>query len=110
MLDRIDISPVSQRSPVGFHIMFIAGPVFLKGTLAHDRLADNQGGAVFLLLGSSQSLPDLLHDVPSPRLVFHLSILVHDNATLSRELDIVGIIEHDQVVQSEVACDTTNAL
>ena len=95
----------------------VARAIFLQGTLTHDSLTDDEGRALLLLLSSVESLTNLSHivtidldDIPTPSLVLHLCVLVHHNATLCRELDVVGIVEHDEVVQTEVTCDTTNTL
>ena len=95
----------------------VACAVCAEGTLTHYGLTDDEGRAILLLLGSIESLTNLSHvvtvdldDIPAPSLVLHLCILVHYNATLCRELDVVGIVEHDKVVQTEVAGDTTNTL
>ena len=52
---------------------------------------------------------DLLHE-PAPSLIFLGSILTGHHLCLSRELDIVGIVEHDEVVETEVTGSTASTL
>jgi len=102
---------------VSIDASLVACAVCAESTLTHYGLTDDEGRAILLLLGSIESLTDLSHvvtvdldDIPAPSLVLHLCILVHYDATLCRELDVVGIVEHDEVVQTEVAGDTTYTL
>ena len=117
MLDCIYVSVTTERSAVSIDASLVACAVCAESTLTHYGLSDDEGRAVLLLLGSIERLTNLsyvvtvdLDDVPAPSLVLHLCILVHYNATLCRELDVVRIVEHDEVVQTEVTGDTTNTL
>ena len=117
MLDGINVSVATERSTVSIDASLVACAVCAESTLTHYGLTDDEGRAILLLLGSIESLTNLSHvvtidldDIPAPSLVLHLCILVHYNATLCRELDVVRIVEHDKVVQTEVTSDTTNTL
>ena len=48
--------------------------------------------------------------VPSPSAVFLLSVFVHHHATLCRELYVVGVVEHDKVVEFQHSSDASCAL
>ena len=72
-------------------------------------------GLLFLCVG--KSLADLVWiitvdngHVPSPGTILGLCVFIHHFLALCRELDVVGVIEHDEVVQSEDASQTTCAL
>ena len=51
-----------------------------------------------------------LYYVPSPRLILGGGVLAHDHSALCRELDVVGVVEHDEVVEAEVAGDASDTL
>ena len=51
-----------------------------------------------------------LDDVPVPSAVFGSRILGHHLRNGGRQLDVVGVVEHDEVVQSEFAGNTADAL
>ena len=117
MLDCINVSIATERSTVSVDASLVACAVCAEGTLTHYCLTDDEGRAVLLLLSSIECLTNLsyvvtvdLDDIPAPSLVLHLCILIHYNATFCRELDVVRIVEHDEVVQTEVTGDTTNTL
>ncbi len=80
-------------------------------------MTDNQAGTLLLslcLLDGFANLVDivavnLLH-IPSPSLILLGGVLAGYHFCLGRQLNIVGIIEHDEVVQSEVTGNTACAL
>ena len=80
-------------------------------------MADDQRGALFLGLCLLDGLTNLVNvvtvnllHVPSPGLVLLGGVLRGHHLGLRRELDVVGVVEHDEVVQSQVAGNTACAL
>ena len=85
--------------------------------LAHHALSDNEYRTVCNGLGLIESLTDLAavvsvdgDDMPSPCAVFHRSILIHHITALRRQLDVVRVIEHHKVAESESSRHATCAL
>ena len=77
---------------------------------AHDGAADDDGGALGLGDGLVQGVGQgdgigtvTLDDVPVPGAVFHGCILVAHGVTVGGQLHCVAVIEHDQVVEPQVA-------
>ena len=108
---------LAQRHPVRGALALEAAAVGLHRPLAHDGLADDQAGLVLLGDGLGQGGADLVWVVafngrhaPAPGLILLGGILVRDGAGIRGELDIVGIVEHDQVAQAEEPGDAACAL
>lgn len=92
-------------------------PVGGDGSLAHHGVADDEGGAFLLGLGLGDGVGDGvgigavdLQHVPVPGTVFGCHILVVHSVDHRRELHAVAVIEHDQVVETEVTGDTAGTL
>ena len=102
---------------MGLAVALVAGAVLLEGALAHDALADDEGRLALDGLGGLDGLADLggvvavdLEDLPAEGAVLGGRVFVHHHLGLGGELDVVGIIEHDKVVQAEDAGDAGRAL
>ena len=100
-----------------FCFVFEAAAVCFYGSFSHDGLTDDQGRAFFLEFGFCQGGTDLGGVVacdgdhtPAPCRIFGGYIFFGHFAGLGRELDAVGVVEHDQVVESEVARCTACSL
>ena len=99
------------------HTIFIVLPIRAYSTTTHDGLADDESGLPYRSLGFAKSLTDRfgtatidLDDVPAPSLVLSSYIFAVDLLDGSRELDIIGVIVHDEVVKPEVSSDTARTL
>ena len=98
-------------------VSLIAGAVSFACTLTHDTCTDDERWTLFLSLcildGSTDFVNvvtvDLLY-VPSPRLVLLGGIFVHYVLHLRRELDSVGVVEHDEVAETESSGYTSGTL
>ena len=117
MAHRVEISVSAQRRTVRTAIAFVAGVVGATASLSHHRVTDDQRGACCLGIRRAKSCADLfriiavdLEHVPIPRAVFHGRILRNHISRFRGELNFVGVEEHDQVVQSEMARQTSGAL
>ena len=113
-----DVGPGSrQRLAVCRNFVLEALALFAECALAHYRMADDQRRFLGFVHGTGQRHANLTavvavdaDHVPTPRLVFGHDILGRHLVHLRRKLDVVRIVEHDKVVQSEVAGDTAHAL
>ena len=108
---------LAQRHPVRGALALEAAAVGLHRALAHDGLADDQAGLVLFGQGLGQGGANLVWVVavdgrhaPAPGLILLGGVLVRDGAGIRGELDIVGIVEHDQVAQAEEPGDAACAL
>ena len=102
---------------MGLAVALVAGTVSLDGALTHDTLTDNQGWLALGNLGDIQCAANLLHvvtvdfdHIPAPGTILGCSIFCSYHLTLGRKLDIVGIVEHDEVIQAQSAGNTACAL
>ena len=107
----------TERGTVRLAVMFVRGIVVLAGTFTHDTLTDNQRRTLFFCFGCIQRFANLFavvtvdfNDVPVPCTVFHGRVFGRYILGFGRKLDVVGVVEHDQVVQTEAACNTACAL
>ena len=98
-------------------VALIAAAVGLAGTLTHDAVANDEAGALLLGLSLLDGFAYLLHVVavnllyiPSPCLVLLGGVLGGHDLGAGRELYVVGIVEHDEVVQTQIACNTAGTL
>ncbi len=117
VLHGLDEVVATEGSTVGSAVALIRRAVGLAGTLAHDAVADNQARTLLLSLSLTDSLANLVDIVavdllyiPSPGLILLGGVLAGDHLGAGRELDVVGIVEHDEVVESQVAGDAACAL
>ena len=85
-------------------ISLVAAAVCLAGTFTHYGMADNQRRTLFLSFGFVQctadgiGIVDLDH-LPAPSFVFLAGIFDGHILCLGRKLNVVGIIEHDEIIQ-----------
>ena len=107
VLHRVDVSIAAEWSAVGSTVAFVAAVVSLASALTHDTMADDQAWTIGFLLSILDGFANLVNVVtidllyvPSPCFVFLGGILIGHHFCLGGELDIVGIIEHDEVVES----------
>ena len=98
-------------------VAFVGRVVILAGTLTHNALADDERRTFLFLLGGFDGLANLLaivtvdlDDVPTPCTILHGRIFSHDVLGLCRELDVVRVVEHDEIVQTQMAGDASAAL
>ena len=117
ILHRVHESLAAKRSTVGLAVALIAGVIVLAGTLAHDAVPDDERGTLGLGLRLAEGFTNLvavvavyLLDKPSPRLIFLGRVFHGHHLGLCGELDVVGIIEHDEVVEAQCAGDAACAL
>ena len=117
ILYRIAVSIASERSSVSRTATLVAGTVSLESTLAHDTMSDDERRLARDGLRLAESLTNLSHIVavdfdylPAKCTILHGRILSIYQSSLGGELDIVGIIKHDKVVQTERACHTGRTL
>ena len=99
------------------HTIFIVLPIRTYSTTTHDGLADDESGLPYRSLSFAKSLTDRfgtatidLDDVPAPSLVLSSYIFAVNLLDGGRELDIIGVIVHDEVVKPKVPSDTTSPL
>ena len=97
--------------------VFIVLPIRTYSTTTHNGLADDEGRLTYRSLSFAKSLTDRfgtatidLDDVPAPSLVLSSYIFAVDLLDGGRELDIIGVIVHDEVVKPKVSSDTTSPL
>ena len=95
----------------------VRSTVSLEGTLTHDALTDDEGWLAFHLLSLVESSTNLCSVVtndfnhfPTESTILCSSILCHNFLSLSRKLNVVRVIEHDEVVKTENGSDTCTAL
>ena len=91
--------------------------VSLERTLTHDALTDDEGWLALhslCLVESGTNLSSVvtydLNDFPTECTILSSSVLSHHFLRLSRKLDVVGVVEHDEVVETENGSDTSSAL
>ncbi len=85
--------------------------------LTHDSVTDDERRTLLLGFGFLQGFADgvgiiaddLLHK-PAPSLVLGSHVLGGHFAAHGRELHLVGVVEHDQIIQAERACHTACTL
>ena len=97
--------------------IFIVLPISTYGTTPHDSLTDDEGWLAYRCLGFAKRLADRIgtatidfEDVPAPSLILRSYIFTVYLLDGSRELDVVGVVVHDEVVEPKVSCDTTSTL
>ena len=85
---------------------FVAAAVCLAGTFTHYGMADISVGHSFSALASFQCTADGIgivtidfNDFPAPSFVFLAGIFDGHILCLGRKLNVVGIIEHDEIIQ-----------
>ena len=98
-------------------VSFVAAAICLACTLTHYGMTDNQGRTFVFCFRFVQSATDSvgiitvdLDHLPAPSFVFLGSIFDGYVFGFSRKLDVIGIIEHDEVIQSQCTCDTACTL
>ena len=119
MLDRLleRSAGFAERSAVGGTLAFPVGAFFRDAAFAHNGVTDDERRAVLLCFGFDDGLANsvrvvarnLLH-IPSPGIVLGRHIFGCHFTAARRELDGVGVVEHDQIVQPEVSCQTACTL
>ena len=96
---------------------FVAAAVCLACAFTHNGFTDNQGRALFFCLCFFDSCTDFVRIitidaeyVPSPCFIFHGSVFNGYIFRFCRKLNIVGVVEHDQVVQSQCTGNASGTL
>ena len=99
------------------HLVFVAALVCTHGAFTHDRVTDDQGRTGCFGFRFCQCPAYFRHvvsvdrdDFPAPCFVFHGYVFCSHFAYCRGKLDVVGIVEHDQVVQSQRTGDTSGSL
>ena len=117
ILYRIDIGIATKWGAMCLDIMLVTCTVFLQGAFAHCRVANNECRSAFFLLGGTKCLAYFFRivavdgeDIPIPRPVLGGRVFGHDSTTLCRQLNVIGVIEHDKIVQSKRSGKTSDAL
>ena len=117
VLDGVDIGFSAERGTVCGAVVFVAAAVGLAGTLTHDGLADDEGGLALHLADLIEGAAYLVgvvtvddYNFPAPGFVFLGDIFAGYGACGSGELYVVGVVEHDEVVEPEVTCQTAGTL
>ena len=107
IFDGVDVGISTQRSTVCSTIGFIAASIGFACTFTHRCFTDDQGRAFTfcfcLFEGSADGIGVVTVDFdyfPIPCLVFHGYVFCCDIFCFSRKLDVVGVVEHDQIIQS----------
>ena len=84
--------------------------VGLDGLACHYRLAYDERRTLLLPVGRGERAGDshwvggiYLNHIPAPCTVFGSRILVSDLVNLSRELHIVAVVEHHEIVKAKLA-------
>ena len=98
-------------------IGFVAATVCLTCPFTHNGVSDNQGRAFFFCFGLVKCHTDCIRvvtvnfdNIPSPCFIFFTGIFNGYIFSLGRKLDVVGIIEHDEIVQTECSGNTSGTL
>ena len=93
---------------MGLAVSLVRRTVVLQGTLTHDTLTDDESWLALDSLSLLDSLANLssvvtvnLDYFPTESTILGSCIFVHDILCLCRELDVVRVIEHYEVVKSE---------
>ena len=117
ILDSIDISFSAQGCSMRGATCFIAASIGPSGAFAHDGVPDDKGRAFRFGLRFIQRPADGIRviavdgdDFPSPCFVFLGCIFVRDSFGFGRQLDVVRIIKHDEVVQAQSPGDASRSL
>ena len=102
---------------VGRDLVFEALAAGAQGPLAHHRAADDERRPLRLGVGRVERRADGvdvvavdLDDMPVPRLVLHADVLRVYLVDGRRELDVVGVVVHDEVREAQVTGDAAHAL
>ena len=97
-----------------FNAVFVATTVSLQCSFRHNSPTDDKRRAAFFLVSSYKCFTDSvwiiainLQHIPSPSTIFHASIFVHNHSTLSRKLNVISVIEHNKIVESQVSCQSS---
>ena len=98
-------------------VVLVAATIGLEGSLTHYGLTDDEGGALGLCLSLDDGCTDLVgvvtvdrDNLPVPCLVLLGYVFACYLVTCGRELDVVAVVEHDEVVQTEGTGDAACAL
>ena len=117
VLHRLHEVVAAKRSTMCSAVALVAGAVGLTGTLTHDAMTDDERRTLLLGLSLAESLANLVDIVavdvlyePSPSLILLSGVLAGHHFRTGGELDVVGIVEHDEVVETQVTGDTASAL
>ena len=108
---------LAQRLPVRGAFAFEVRPFCGQAAFAHRGVPDDERRALSLGFGIAQCLTDgigvvacnLLH-IPVPCTVFGCYILRRDGIAVGRELHIVRVVEHNEIIQPQVPCYAPCAL
>ena len=98
-------------------VSFIAAAVRLACTFTHHSLTNNQCRTFLFRLCLFDSCTDFVRIVtvdtqyvPSPCLILHGSIFYSYIFRFCRKLNVVGVVEHDQIIQTQCTGNTSGTL
>ena len=108
---------LAERTAVSAALALEVLAVSSHATLAHNGLADDERGALLLGVRRVDCCADCSrvsavdhHHLPVPCAVLCGSILKRHLVAVGRELHVVAVVEHDEVVQSQEAGNASCAL
>ena len=108
---------LAQRLTVSRNQILAARTIGTNCTLTHHGLTNDQCRTLLLLVCCLQCRTNLIlrmtvdaHYTPAPSLIFSYNILSINLLNRGRELNIVGIVVHNQIVQTQVTSQTTYTL
>ena len=108
---------IGEGLTVGRNLVLVAAAICGTRTLTHQRMADDEGGALALALSGDEGCLNLLgvvavdvQHVPVPRTILGCDILAVHLLDGRRELYVVCVVEHNEVAQAEVTCYAAYAL
>ena len=106
-----------QRLSVRRNLVREVFAFFADGAFAHQRMAYDQRRFFGFGDRAVQRLADFggvvavdADDVPAPRFVFGHDVFGRNFVHFRRKLDVVRVVEHDHVAQTQMAGDTAHAL
>ena len=113
----VAIGITTERSTMRATISLIAAAIGLPCSFAHHGMSDDEGWSGGFGICIAESFADLhrvvainFNHVPIPSTILHSGVFGNNIGRHGRQLHIVGIEKHNQVVQSQVPGHTTGAL
>ena len=104
--DGVAESIAAKRGTMRLAVAFVAAAVVLQSAFAHDAMTDDERRLAFHGFCLVERPSDLLHVVavdvnhfPAKRTISHRHVFASHHFSLCRKLYVVGVIEHDKVVE-----------